>query len=141
MFVGIVVRMIVVMSMMMGTRRMNRLKHLLHLGICNLQAVQHLPDRRVVLHQKIILAKLGGKMKVADLPCIVCCLLCFRVGHAEHPLGLLFKRVHLAIYCMEGLAMAQRVFKVKAEFPTIGCGSTPPALGQGATVSDEFDSF
>ena len=75
MFMGIAVRMIMVMSMMMGTRRMNRLKHLLHLGKSNFQAVQHLPNRRVVLHQKVILAKLGGKMKVADLPCIVRSLL------------------------------------------------------------------
>ena len=139
--VGMVVRMIMVMSMMMGTRRMNGLEHLLNLGIRDFQTVQHLADRRVILDQKIILAELGSKMQVADLPCIVRSLLRSLVGHAENHLRLLFERIHLPVNSVERLAMAQRVLQIEAEFTAISSSSSPTALGQGATVDDELDGF
>ena len=141
MAVGVTVGMIMVMSMMMGTRRKNGLEHLLNLGIRDFQTIQHLADRRVILDQKIVLKELGSKMQVADLPCIVRSLLRSPVGHAENQLRLLFERIHLPVNGVERLAMAQRVLQIEAEFAAIGSGSSPTALGQGATVADELDGF
>ena len=103
-----IMRVAMVVAVVVGTRGQDRFEYRLHFRVGHFEAIQHLPDGRVVINQEGVCQELGGEMEVTHLPGIVCGFLEVGVGDTQYLFRLLRKLVNFALPGVETLSMPER---------------------------------
>lgn len=133
--VPVVMIMIVVMMVTGGGH--DGLEYFFGLLERNVVALEHLADSEVVFNEKIAIGELSGKVKIAYLPSTMSRFARIGISDLEHLLGQLLDLVALLIGEVKLVAMLQRGGQVKTKIGSVGCLTTPTALGQYATFDLE----